>query len=148
MVEEAAEGCASAVRVHRTAGKCDHADVTYLDEQDPDEMTTVRVTVRVRWVRHGDDSPRARHKIRAWFLMHLASWRGMRSAAAYGWPGVEVVEWFPTHMDSTSADEMVRAGSEAMSHVDREYRSATGGMWAVDVWDGAYLTTFTPRMHW
>jgi hypothetical protein len=122
--------------------------VTYLDEEDQDETTTVPVSVRVRWVRPGDESLRDLHKVRAWLLTRLASWRRIRMAAAYGWPGVVAVEWFPTHMDGTSADEMVRAGSEAMSHVEREYRSATGGMWAVDVWDGVYLTTFTPRKHW
>jgi hypothetical protein len=122
--------------------------MAYAWDEDQDETTTVRVSVRVRWVRPSDDSPRARHKVRAWLLGWLASWRSWRSAAAYGWPGVEVVEWFPTHMDGTTPDDMVLVGSEAMSHVDREYRSSTGGMWAVDVWNGAYLTTFTPRMHW
>jgi hypothetical protein len=122
--------------------------VTYLDEQDQDEATTVLVSVRVRWTRPGDNSPRARHKIRAFALNRLASWRSIRRAAAYGWPGEVVVEWHEAHLDSEDPDDRVRLGSEAMNYVPREYRSATGGMWAIDVWNGYRLVTFTPRLHW
>ena len=120
--------------------------MTYVD--DLDETTTVRVSVRVRWVRPSDDSPRSRHRVLAFALTELGAWRGIRRAGAYGWPGETVVDWFPTHMDAEDADDMVRVGSEAMAQVPREYQSARGGMFAVDVWNGYRLTTFAPRMHW
>lgn len=111
-------------------------------------MTAVPVSVRVRWVRPGDESLRDLHKVRAWLLTRLASWRRIRMAAAYGWPGAVAVEWYPMYVDSLGHDDMVRVGSDAMTHIEPEYRSATGGRWAVDVWNGYCLTTFTPRMHW
>jgi hypothetical protein len=122
--------------------------MTYTAWDDEQTLTTVMVSVRVRWTRPDDDSPRARHKVLAFALTQLGSWRGIRRAGAWGWPGETVVEWFPTHMEAGDADDMIRVGSEAMGQVPSEYRSARGGMYAVDVWNGYRLTTFTPRLHW
>src|ERR1017187_6223925 len=123
--------------------------MTYTAWDDERTLTTVMASVRVRWTRPDDESPRARHKVLAFALTQLGSWRGIRRAGAWGWPGETVVEWFPTHMEAGDADDMIRVGSEAMGQGPSEYRSARGGMYAGDVASlGPWPIASAPTRRW
>jgi hypothetical protein len=122
--------------------------VTYLDEQDQDEMTTVWIWVRVRRTRPGDDSPSERHPILARALKQWGSWRYARWAGTWGLPGEVAVPWHRTHLDSDDEGSTVRLGTEAMEKVPQEFRDSGAGMYVVDVWNGHWLNPFTPRRGW